>query len=283
VFADGAYHAIRAGLVELSLVYSGSSWGQDILGPWMRAHPAVVAALRVAGEPGSASVALGGEDLWALYAVHRLVEFLTSAYQPAAPSDDDEPFDHLPEPAALAQFVAAVGGTWPARAAFHPFLHEIVAAVPAQDPEMAPELVRQWWPGCFVGSLLLARAGVTVRAGSRWLQPAVAGSSTLYWAWRRRHRPVADLSHGWGHNSQWRTAFRRDYLLDGVLRYNVDAAQQPEPDRDDPDLPPGADVELLRYRCSTTVDHGPDVWIWDTHHTEPNPGLATGDPPAVGT
>ena len=34
--------------------------------------------------------------------------------------------------------------------------------------------------------------------------------------------PASDLSHGWGHNSQWRTDFRRDYEESAELHYNVD-------------------------------------------------------------
>jgi hypothetical protein len=94
--------------------------------------------------------------------------------------------------------------------------------------------------------------------------------SCLYWAWWRRSRPVADLSHGWGHNSQWNTDFRRDYIAGGELHYNVDGHKH-HPFADDTDLSQAAARELLRYRCSTRADLGRDLWPWHLTHTEPAP------------
>ena len=123
--------------------------------------------------------------------------------------------------------------------------------------------------------VLLDRQGVLV-----WV--AVAEQSTLYWAHRRLQRPTDDLSVGWGHNSQWRTAFRRDYADDEHYYFNVDgdmdiggpvprwntAASRARWDGRDPGhdpahpLPLEARRELLVHRCfvrSTPpdVDHFP--------------------------
>jgi hypothetical protein len=98
-----------------------------------------------------------------------------------------------------------------------------VAVEPADDPDEEPSLVAEHWPGALIGSLLLTRSGVTVRAGRHRLDPEVAARSCLYWGWYRRNRIVRDLSHGWGQNSQWRTDFRRDYVTPEALYYNVDA------------------------------------------------------------
>jgi hypothetical protein len=121
-----------------------------------------------------------------------------------------------------------------------------------------------------IGSLMLARAGMTVHAGAEHLDPAVAAGSTLYWAWRRQYRPVADLSHGWGGNSQWRTTFRRDYWTSDRLVYNVDAALDPTPEHPG-GMPHNRDRELLRHRCSTLTDQSDEQWVWHHHHTEPAP------------
>ncbi len=96
---------------------------------------------------------------------------------------------------------------------------------PSDDPDEAPVLIAEHWPGAIVGSLLLARAGVTVRAGAHHIDGVVAARSGLHWAWWRTNRPTIDLSHGCGHNSEWATDFRRDYVIDGHLHYNVDADQ----------------------------------------------------------
>ncbi|MFV2115324.1 hypothetical protein ACFHW0_23715 [Micromonospora sp. LOL_025] len=266
VFPESAWNEIRFGLYEPTLDYGGSEWGRDVLDPWVAANSPVVVALRQAGEAEMAAVSLGQEDRWALYALSRVVELLILPSQPPA-TGPDAPTDWLP-PSAYGQFVTAIGGTFPEGEAFHPFLHEIVEVTPADDAQEAPLLVGQWWPGCLVGSLLLVRGGVSVRAGAHHLDPVLAATSTLYWAWRRRYRQVADLSHGWGGNSQWRTEFRRDYRLPDRFVYNADAALDATPPHSG-GPPPNTDVDLLRYRCSTLVDHGDDQWVWGSHHTEP--------------
>ncbi|WP_433231009.1 hypothetical protein ACQP2H_03385 [Micromonospora sp. CA-248260] len=272
VFPDGAWQEVRFGLFEPTLDYSGSAWARDVLDPWVAAHSSILAALRQVGEPRMAAVALAHEDLWTLYALSRVMDLLILPGQPPA-TDPGDPTDWLPA-SAYRRFVAAIGGTFPAGEGFHPFLHEIVEVEPADDPQASPVLAGQWWPGCLVGSLLLMRGGVRVRAGADHLDPGLAATSTLYWAWRRRYRQVADLSHGWGSNSQWRTGFRRDYRLADRLVYNADAALDPTPPRPGgPD--PSTDVDLLRYRCSTLIDHGDDQWVWDSHHVEPTAPTAT--------
>lgn len=120
---------------------------------------------------------------------------------------------------------------------------------------------------------MLARAGVTVRAGAHRLDPDVAARSCLYWTWWRRNRVARDLSHGWGHNSQWGTDFRRDYLVADELHYNVDHATPPadNPADRDTDLTPQDQRELVRYRHSLTTDLGDDRWPYYDSLVEPRP------------
>lgn len=258
VFPAAAGDAIRFGLYEPTLHYAGAAWDADVLAPWVAENRATVAALHRVGDAGMASVALEPADLWALYALSRVAELLILPHQPPA----DGP-DWLPLPA-YRQFIGAFGATSPQIEGFHPFLHEIVRVEAAADRSEPPAVVAEWWPSCVVGDLLILRAGVTVRAGAGHLDPVTAAGSALYWASRRRYRPARDLSHGWGSNSQWRTAFRRDYRLGDRLLYNADAAL-------DPGSQQPCDPGLLRHRCSTLIDHGDDEWVWDGHHSEPLP------------
>lgn len=130
------------------------------------------------------------------------------------------------------------------------------------------QCLSQYWPGAIVGSLLIAREGVAIRAGARHVNADVATRSALYWAWWRRNRRAVDLSHGWGHNSQWGTDFRRDYIADGHLYYNVDA----DPSRrSDSDLGEADRLDLLRYRCSIRTDLGTDQWPFDDMFVERAP------------
>jgi hypothetical protein len=268
VFTSEAYHDIRQGLYEPTLEYSGSDWGCDVFDPWRDRHQHILEALCEAGRPEMASQVLADTDGWALYAFSRLVDLLILPLQPCS-TDPDRPHDWLPNQA-YHQFITATGRPVADVRAFHPFLHEIVAVEPSADPAAPPQVVARWWPGLRVGSLLMMRAGVTVRAGTDHLDPAVATTSTMYWASRRRHRPACDLSHGWGSNSLWRTSFRRDYWLTDRLLYNVDAALRPKPEHPG-GVPFNRDVELLRHRCSTSVDGGDDQWPWENHHEEPVP------------
>src|SRR5258706_13754944 len=63
--------------------------------------------------------------------------------------------------------VGLFDGWWPQGVPFHPFLHEVVDVVEAEQADEEPSIVHVWWPGFMVGSLLMARSGVTVRAGRR--------------------------------------------------------------------------------------------------------------------
>jgi hypothetical protein len=151
--------------------------------------------------------------------------------------------------------------------AFHPFFHEIVSVEPSTDDDAPPVIVKECWPGYMLGPLLVTRAGCAVTAGARHLTKSVAEHSTMYWAFARHNRPSTDLSQGWGSNSQWRTSFRRDYRIDGVLYYNVDANREARPHDDG--LAPQEQLELLRHRsfvkCTKPDD---DLWPYDFFHSE---------------
>ena len=74
-----------------------------------------------------------------------------------------------------------------------------------------------------IGELVFTRAGVHVRAGSAHAVPGIADRSTLHWEYWRRHRATSDGSFWWGHNSQWATGFRRDYITSRGHVYDFDA------------------------------------------------------------
>ncbi|MBM0238793.1 hypothetical protein JNW88_19595 [Micromonospora sp. ATA32] len=138
----------------------------------------------------------------------------------------------------------------------------------SDEADEPPSVTGEYWPGAIVGSLLLARAGVAIRAGAHHLDADVAARSALYWAWWRRNRRAIDLSHGWGHNSQWGNDFRRDYVAEGHLYYNVDADPSSQPDSD---LSDADRIDLLRYRCSIRADLGTDRRPFDDTFVEQAP------------
>jgi hypothetical protein len=266
-------------LVNQLYDYGADDWADDVLLPWVAKNDAVRTELHEIGAPESHRVLAEPEPrgfsfLWGLYALSRVLDVLISPFQPV--NDDPEILSWLSSPRrpwwdaripsadAYPRFMEALGCARIAEDRFHPFFHEIVTVEPTDDPDQQPELVDERWPGYLVGSMLLVRAGVTVRAGANVLDPDVASDSPLYWSWWRRYRRSADLSHGWGQNSQWGTDFRRDYVVDDELHYNVDHRLH----RQRLDLPPDEALSLLQFRCSTTVDHGFDQWPWGDHYVE---------------
>ena len=259
----------------------GSGCSEEVPLSWLEPRPYLLAELHEIGRPDSRRLRFVRDwqhytVLEGLYALSRIIDVLIAAHQP---SDDDpallnwttgKPWwpGELPAASTWRAFVAAIGAVPVDQSSFHPFFHEIVTVQPSDDPDEAPVLIAEHWPGAIVGSLLLARAGVTVRAGAHHIDAVVAARSGLYWAWWRRNRPTIDLSHGWGHNSEWATDFRRDYVIDGHLHYNVDA-DQAGPRHSDLAVEGGLD--LLRHRCSVHVDLGKDQWPFADTVVEPAP------------
>ncbi|MFC4006354.1 hypothetical protein ACFOY2_03920 [Nonomuraea purpurea] len=277
-------------------VYSGHHWRSlyesvighegdgltDMLLGWLDEHPAHVMELREAGRPESHLIPLGKpsqrgySSLWRLYAVNRILDLLILNYQD--PPDDSAAItdETYPPVGVYPSFCEALGADRIGRRGFHPFFHEIVEVRQADDPDQPPSIVQERWPGYMLGSMLLMRAGVVVTAGARHLVAGVADRSILYWTFWRRSRSTHDLSHDWGHNSQWRTDFRRDYLVDGRMHYNVDKVLDPDDEDEDWEgdeevLDPASMIEVVRYRCSTVVDHGGDLFPNNDHHVEPAP------------
>lgn len=230
----------------------------DALRAWHSEHPGERAwVLAFGARRGDPVPAASTEELWRLYAISRVCELLlTRVDKPLVPADDA----HV--------FLRGLGLTPIPALPFTPLLHEIVA-VTEDDHDGAPIRLDgpAVWPGWMAGPLVMMRAGVRVRGGRSHLRKDIAERSTLYWAWRRDHRPVQDLSRGWGSNSQWRTKQRRDYLIDGVARYNVDASPYKD---EDLELNDDEAAELIRHRCFLRCERpDDDLWPYDTGLVEP--------------
>lgn len=173
------------------------------------------------------------ETLWELYAASRVRDVLLLAHQPV-PSDDsvrelDEALRRRqpafrPVPVGqVTEFFAAIGCRPVSKASFDPILHEILSCEAASYPGAPIEITGQDWPALMMGDLVFTRAGVHVRAGSAHAVPGVADRSTLHWEYWRRHRTTSDGSFWWGHNSQWKTVPRRDYITSRGHVYDFDA------------------------------------------------------------
>jgi hypothetical protein len=205
-------------------------------------------------------------SVWALYAASRVRDALLLAHQPDPADDSVAELDkalYRQQPACrtvpaeqITTFFAAMGCIPVTEPVFDPILHEIVTCEPASTPTAPIEITGQIWPALVIGELVFTRAGVRVRAGSAIAEAGVADRSCLDWEYWRRHRTTVDGSFWWGHNSQWRTAFRRDYITDRGHVYNFDAGSHFHKMTEDsvtranrdPELPPDQADEYIRHR-----------------------------------
>jgi hypothetical protein len=247
-------------LCNALLACEGADPSDSILRPWLDCASAerqwLSAFAARAGDPiPPASV----EDQWRLYALSRVHDLLIYDFQPEPPAGDRWAGPRVGGEDYLF-FMRSLSFTPTAGPAYHPFFHEVVGVEQAADPSSPPTVIKTLWPAMMLGPMLFARAGVVVHAGASHLRKDVAESSTLYWAWRRRGRPCDDMSAGWGHNSQWRTRYRRDYRLGGWFHFNVDGPIHV----DDPPTAAGesydgglvepARTEVVVHRCFVVTD-----------------------------
>lgn len=246
--------------------YEGDDAYRDVITPWLdRSLPGYRARLEPAAvhgrwwprdHPGNGNYTLLEE----LYALSRVNDVLLLGFQPDLAHSPERPGDRQPHrvdgwPTISAdqylEFFSALGMTRSDQPRFDPFLHEIAAVRQTEDPNAPIQIDHRLWPALMLGEMLFSRAGVLVRAGTSHAEHGTADRFPLYWTFRRRHRPTADLSHGWGHNSQWATDFRRDYRTPQADHLNVDGYIDPDEPDDDGSallLTPAERRDLIRHR-----------------------------------
>jgi hypothetical protein len=216
-------------------------------------------------------------DSWSMYAASRVRDVLLLAHQPepdeSGDTQDQDEWLHRRSPGfpaiSVDRFVELFGifGARPvANTTFFPALHEIVECRPASTDDGAIEVVEQLWPPLMIDDLVFCRGGVVVAAGPDVARPGVADRSTLHFEYWRRHRRTNDLSMGWGHNSQWRTEFRRDFVTTRSTVYNFDGRVDPEsaaPDHEASEIAPLTRAERIEFTMNRSMlrrTASDDVW-----------------------
>lgn len=210
------------------------------------------------------------EHLWELYAFSRASDVLLLPFQKGDYDGSSWAGPNL-TPDERDSYLVSLGLSPIARKTFHPFFHEIVEVVQSSDAAEPISFDTVLWSGFMLGSLLFCRAGVRVRGGRDYIKKEIAETSTLYFTYRRKNRPVSDLSHGWGSNSQWRTGSRRDYVDEAYFYYSVDGAIDASlPPTDNSPLSAGGNlvpkerIELLVNRCFI-LSESPHQELWPYH------------------
>lgn len=266
---------------------------QDVLLPWAGQSRPLMDELHPYGQIEAMRLNWRDDpiegDLWSWYALSRANEMLLLTFQPVSASSNTQQmkdvlgfaeYQLILQQEEYLRFFAALGMRPIDHTQFHPFFHEIVSVEQSDDPDAPIALVETLWPGLMYDHLLFSRAGVRVSGGLHHINQAIAEGSTLHFTYIRRNRNTCDLSRGWGHNSQWRTRFRRDYEDEEGFHYNVDGhydltnGTPPFTDDNDEELIGQLDrdqrIELLVNRCLVHTSH-PDtenLWPYDDRYTE---------------
>lgn len=255
-------------LYDRMLRYEGASLFSDLVEPWLRRQDDERRWLEeFAARPGDPVPPTTVEESWRLYALSRISDLLLLSFaSPGAARADSGRLARV-ELDEYVEVMTYLGFRRLDRSPYHPFFHEIVTVEQSGEAETHVSVEEEYWPGFMLGRLLFSRGGCRVVGGTEHVVKRVAEESTLYWAFARNTRPTADLSAGWGSNSQWRTKFRRDYFVGDTLFYNVDA--RPQVAGLDEDLSPGERLELLRNRCFVRCGKAHvDRWPYHLRHRE---------------
>lgn len=106
---------------------------------------------------------------------------------------------------------------------YHPFYHEVyyVDKITRMGEYEQIIIKDQLYPTIIFGELQFSRGGVSVY-NHPCVDKYLAEKSDMYFTNRRNNRLCHDLSHGWGHNSRWRTDFVRNYDTEKEWKFNVD-------------------------------------------------------------
>ncbi len=209
--------------------------------------------------------------MWNLYALSRVNDLLLMSFRSSAVDAKLPTISH----GEYESFFTAIGFNLTQIGAFNPLHHEIVRVEQAADDNEPIQVYEQLWPELMLGQMVFSRAGVSVLGGRNHIKKEVAEHSTLYFSFWRANRKTSDLSMGWGHNSQWRTNFRRDYQVGKTCIYNVDGITQlkahDSSSLDEDGLTMAERIEHCRFRCLVvTRKPDDDLWPYDDRYEEVN-------------
>jgi hypothetical protein len=244
---------------------------REILSKWLHGNAgAVCAPENFKSRETSTFLGERPEALYNLYALSRISQLLTLPFQKTDNQAYVGPEISIDQ---YLEFFESLGMRPISQCYFSPFHHEIVRIIES-DEVQEPEIVRELWPELVYGQMLFSRAGVIVRCNPRNFNKDLVERSRLYFAYRRLSRECDDTSQGWGHNSQWNTAFHRNYEEPDAYYYNVDGEWIIGKEKSskrvnwrprEEELSSDQRIELIRYRCWISKDHGERFPFWDQY------------------
>lgn len=260
-------HSIRELFFNITH-YRGNSLYCDVISSWKGLLPYRNYLQEVAKNVVAPDDALyvTDETDWELYALSRVFDVLICALQNSS---------HYPQISLneYITFAQSIGLSCEQPIQFHPFFYEIVDVQNGNDPFTFKNI---HYPALLLGDLLINRGGATITLPTTKYQIEEIKSAPLHWTYTRNNRETNDLSHGWGHNSQWRTSFRFDFRTTKGLYYNfVGKHNLNHPDQaliqdlTEDKLTLQEIIELVRYRqrlCSKDKKNEP--WPYNYRYCE---------------
>ncbi len=266
-------YGVQAPWVELFRTLHQDEWSDscdDVLERWLERHPAERRWLdEFKHRTNNDWFVVSNEDLCRLYAIYRVTSTLLLCFQTGRADGMDWPGPAMTVDG-FRSFHEQLGFQAANVTDYHPFFHEILSVTQSPDDESSIRIDEYVWPCLMLGDMMFCRAGCVVTGGASHVVKDIAESSKLYWTYRRKDRPYADESFGWGNKSQWRTPLRRDYRLANGFDFNIDGdTSLNESDGMIDDLPVETMIELIRNRCliKTQLDDS-DLCPYGFRYTE---------------
>ncbi len=200
--------------------FEGENLFEELLRPWLAKSNYIDFIDDVAENLHQGYTTLNVVHREELYALSRVLDILTLPFQTSCSAFLDDGWQvHRLSLSDYISFVEGLGLEIVKPKQFHPFNCEIFQAEQAEKGQENFQITKTIFPAVYLKNLLIKRAGVFISLDENYDIDYI-NSAKIYWAYARNNRPCEDLSHGWGHNSQWGTEHRIDLqLADGYI-YN---------------------------------------------------------------
>ena len=233
------------------LSYEGQHIFSDVLSLWIEDNNYKTYLNQLSGViSNNSSQNFSLEDSWELYALSRVLDTLTLKFQPNKKADGSAWLGPELTLAEYIKFIEALELKVVDSPDYAPFYYEIFEAVAGEVNFQTLEII---FPPVMLKNLLIKRGGAIITLNPISFDLDIVNNSTIYWAFRRKNRKYADLSHGWGSNSQWRTSFRFDFDQGEYYLYNSEG-------KTDLNSPSQKDVERLN-EYNLSLNEGVEITV----------------------
>jgi hypothetical protein len=199
-------------LHDVILSYEGNDLYKDVLAPWIREND-----YKNYWDELNIVKGISQEDNWKLYAFSRVLDLLTLNFQPNNGADESSWLGPKISITEYLDFIGLLGLEIKYQKDFNPFYCEVIEAKAGNENFKIETCL---FPAIKLKNVIVKRSGVIITVNPKDFNIALINSAKTYWTYRRKNRRYQDLSHGWGHNSQWRTEIRIDIESNDRFIYN---------------------------------------------------------------